>query len=95
MSNQPGKSHIHLDGQSLNLILREFVNQPGGPTLSFDAGRFHIDQGDLKLGLQNLQLNNTQLDVNHSKLGALRIDLRELKFSPDGLDASLDLSAGS
>lgn len=95
MSTQPGKSTIHLDGQSLNLILHQFVNRPDGPTMSFEGGRFNIDQGELKLGLQGLALQNTQVDVSHSRFGAVRVDLREVKFGPTGLDASLDLSPGS
>jgi hypothetical protein len=95
VSTQPGKSSIHLDEQALNLILQQFVNQPGGPAMSYQGGRFFVDQGDLKLGVQGLSLQDTQLDVSHAKFGALRIHLREVKFGPGGLDASIDLSPGS
>jgi hypothetical protein len=95
VSTQPGKSSIHLDEQSLNLILQQFANQPGGPSMSYQGGRLFVDQGDLKLGLQGLSLQGTQLDVSHPKFGSLRVNLREIKLGPGGLDASLDLSPGS
>lgn len=88
-----GKSSVHLDPDALNLLLEQFANQPDGAVFSFREGKILVQQGDINVVMENLQMRDARVHVHHVRLGGVRLDMRQLDLTPEGLQASIDLAA--
>lgn len=65
-----GQSSIHLDPDTINAILAQFVNRPGGAQVVFHDGRFSIRAGGLTLAVDRIQIGPQGIDID---IAALRL----------------------
>lgn len=92
MSASQGKSSVHLDGDTINVLLQEFANRPDGANFSFTGGKILMDQGDIQVTMDHLKLAGARFRVAHAQLGGVQLDLDDLSLSDAGLEVKLNVS---
>ncbi len=94
-TTQGGSSKIEIDLKLLNSLLEIFVNKPGEPHFQVNGqGSLQVQQGDLKIGLDPLQVNQSfSMSLNKGNMKPFQIHLQQIQLDAQGLKVSLQLKA--
>lgn len=65
----PAESRLHLDADSLNALLADYVTVPGKLEARFEAGVLHLEIGALALSIERLELTPDGLDIHLQAAG--------------------------
>ncbi|MBI3927048.1 MAG: zinc-ribbon domain-containing protein [Armatimonadetes bacterium] len=92
VASKQGKSSVHLDADTVNILLQQFASRPEGPSFQFAGGKILMDQGDVKVSMANLKLSDARFQIQHAQMGAVQLDVGALQLSEGGLEIQLTVS---
>ena len=85
-----GTAKIHLDANTVNILLKEFAGKDGAQ-LSYKNSQLVVEQSGMKLTVTELPLKDTKIKLD-GKFGTVRLELADFRLQDE--EISLNINVG-